>query len=67
MVILNTKNLGEKSDKDLERLMRNLSIEYKDSVYNKDLKDSQILKRLMNVKKEYNKRGMEFITDIKGH
>ena len=66
MVILNTKNLGEKTDKDLERLMRNLSIEYKDSVYNKDLKDSQILKRLMNVKKEYNKRGMEFITDIKG-
>ena len=55
----------DKSDKDLERLMHNLSIEYKDSVYNKDLRIFQTLKRLMNVKKEYNKRGMEFITDIK--
>ena len=67
MDILNTKNLGEKSDKDLERLLNNLSIEYKDYVYgNHTMMANRYFKRLCNVQKEYNKRGMEFITDIKG-
>ena len=67
MDILNTKNLDEKSDKDLERLLRNLSIEYKDYLYgNHTMMANRYFKRLCNLQKEYKIRGIAFVTDIKG-
>ena len=64
---LATKDLSQKSDSDLERLHNNLAIEYKDCAYGgHTMMANRAFKRLCNVQKEYEKRGMEFLTDIKG-